>query len=92
LVILDRNVTTGRALYTYRRERSAAAKRAAEALMKDPRFGHLIRAKEREHEQMLTISKTPAAIRAYLDGAPDGLDYEALAQRIRQAVQNGAKI
>jgi hypothetical protein len=92
LVVLDRNMTTGRAIYTYHRERSAAAVRAAQQLMRDPEFGHLIRHKEGEHEQMVTISKTPEAMRAYLDGAPDGRDYEALAQRIRPAMQSGAMI
>lgn len=83
LLILDRVFKPGRATYSYHRERDQAA---LDLLAGYARNGsHLpedIRRKEEEHERMVEIAQTPEQRRAYLDGAPDGLNYEAMSALI----------
>jgi hypothetical protein len=83
LVILDRQFKFGRAAYTYHRERSPAALRRVEELMRVPAYNEVVLHKEAEHRQMEAIARSPTLIRVYLDAAPDGLGYEELARRIR---------
>jgi hypothetical protein len=83
LVILDRQFSAGRAVYTYHRERSLAALREVEELMRDLGYKDTLVHKEAEHRRMEAIANNAALIRDYLDAAPDGFGYEEFARRIR---------
>jgi hypothetical protein len=82
LLLLDRAFGTSRANYTYHREQSEASSRLIESLKGDSRYAEAVRHKEREHQRMAEIAASWPAIRAYLDSAPDGLGYAALANRV----------
>lgn len=86
LVILNREFRTGRARYSYHSARSPDALALVERLGRDPVYRDVVRHKEIEHQKMATIAKSPELMRQFLDAAPDGLDYEALASRIRQGI------
>lgn len=83
LLILDRVFKPGRATYSYHRERDQAAlDLLAEYARNAPHVAEDIRRKEEEHERMVEVAQTPERRRAYLDGAPDGLSYEAMSALI----------
>jgi hypothetical protein len=85
VVILDRVYAQGRGNYTYHLKRSAAADDIIRKLLNDPEFKTVIEHKEREHAQMYAIAQERERMRAYLDAAPDGLNYQALANLITKA-------
>ena len=79
LLILDRAFKPGRATYSYHRERDQAAlDLLADYARNAPHVAEDIRRKEEEHERMVEVAQTPERRRSYLDGAPDGLSYEAM--------------
>jgi hypothetical protein len=80
LLILDRVFTKGEATYSYHRERDTAALALVAKLQADPQYSAFVQAKEKEHAAMLAIARAPGSIRGYLDSAPDGFGYEALAK------------
>jgi hypothetical protein len=80
LLILDRDFSKGEATYSYHLERDAAALAVIATLQADPQYGPFVQAKENEHAAMLAIARSPGLMRGYLDSAPDGLGYEALAR------------
>jgi hypothetical protein len=82
LLVLDRPLTKGRAVYTYHRERGPSAARQVQELMKDPTFRDALLHKEAEHERMGMIARDRTLMLQYLDSAPDGFGYEQLAQRV----------
>lgn len=77
LIVLDQVLREGH-LYTYHREQNDAALAAIKAI--DPRYAHVVVMKNREHETMCDTARDPAKMFAYLNAAPDGLDYARLAR------------
>jgi hypothetical protein len=53
--------------------------------MNEPTYRPILLAKDAEHRRMADIAKDLAAIRQYLDAAPDGRGYEEFSRRIRCA-------
>jgi len=86
LLILDRQFTAGRAIYTYHYQRNANAERQIQILLQKPKFDirykEIIRIKELEHEAMQRIARNKELIRDFLDTAPDGFSYEAIKQLV----------
>lgn len=82
LLILDHEVSTGAAHYSYHDDRSPEAVMAAMALMQDPHVGPIVRHKESEHSQMKAREGSSPLRRAYLDMAPDGFTFDRLAALI----------
>jgi len=83
LLILDRVFKPGRATYSYHRERDQAAlDLLADYARRAPHLAEDIRLKEAEHRRMVEVAQTPEQRRAYLDAAPDGLNYEAMSALI----------
>jgi hypothetical protein len=78
VLVLDRVVLRGHT-YTYYRERTEAARRAARAAAKSsPLSRDLVEMKEHEHSMVLSISKDDSRIREFLDNAPPGCTYDDL--------------
>jgi hypothetical protein len=73
-----------RAEYTYHLDRSAAARRLIDELSADFRYRDALRQKEAEHERMTAISRSDDTIKRYLDAAPAGMGYAAMAKRMRR--------
>ncbi len=84
LIILDREISRGRASFTYHRNLSAAPPVPKE-LLADPRFRLMLQHKEIEHARMAEIAKNLKSMRTYLDAAPDGFGYEQFASIISGA-------
>lgn len=83
LLILDRVFKPGRAIYSYHRKRDQAAlDLLAQYARNAPHVAEDIRLKEEEHKRMVEVAQTPEQRRAYLDGASDGLSYEAMSALI----------
>jgi hypothetical protein len=82
LLILDREITKGRATYTYHPEPTAAAVAQFKELLKDERLRDTLLRKEAEHTRMESVASDPGLIREYLDAAPDGLTYARLAHMV----------
>jgi len=79
LLILDEKIRSGSIEYSYRLKKGEAAMQAeAEMIAHDNRVAGIVRHKEAEHAAMLKMVRTPESIKAYLDAAPDGLDYQTL--------------
>jgi hypothetical protein len=77
ILILDFPIRRARK-YTYHLEKSEAAVAVEKDWLKDIRATDIIRHKAEEHEAMTKLVGDPAAIRVYLDGAPDRINYERL--------------
>lgn len=75
LLILDRAFKSGRAAYTYHRQRDKAALDHLASYARNPMVADDIQRKEHEHRRMADLAGTPGQRRAYLDAAPDGLSY-----------------
>jgi hypothetical protein len=87
-LLADERIVLDAALcaYSYHSARSPDALALVERLGRDPVCRDVVRHKEIEHQKMATIAKSPGLMRQFLDTAPDGLDYEALASCIRQGI------
>lgn len=83
-LILDRVVRAGHR-YTHHRSRTPAALAAAAYAASDTRFAEALAHKEAEHIAMVARAKDSQLMRAYLDAAPDGFDFERLAGLVRAA-------
>lgn len=82
VLILDRIAIPGHA-YTYHKKRDADALRAQrQAASESPSAAAFVEHKEREHAMVERFYGDDASMRAFLDGAPDGLDYESLRGRV----------
>jgi hypothetical protein len=84
VLILDRVVRAGHR-YTYHRSRTPTALAAAAYAASDTRFAEALAQKEAEHIAMVARAKYSQLMRAYLDAAPDGFDFERLAGLVRAA-------
>jgi hypothetical protein len=84
LLVLDRALTRGRVTHTYHREKGEAGEAMEREIERDPRMGWIVAHKRKEHEHMVGLAVDPASMRAFLDAAPDGLDYEKLAAIVRK--------
>lgn len=82
LLILDRVFHSGVTNYSYHLQRSTMGQKIIDGLMSDKSISHLIAHKEQEHQDMERTSKSLDAIIEYLDNAPDGFNYKAMAQLI----------
>ena len=82
VLILDHVYKPGHR-YAYFRERNDAANEVIRTLLDDPQFLLVVRHNEAEHAKMAELSQNTAQMRQYLDAAPDGLSYDALARSIR---------
>jgi hypothetical protein len=69
--------------YTYHRKRDDAANEVIRALRDDPQFAPVVEHKETEHANMAALSRSLSEMEQFLNAAPDGLNYEALARLIR---------
>ena len=58
---------------------------AAAYAASDRRFAEALAQKEAEHIAMVARAKDSQLMRAYLDGTPDGFDFERLAGLVRAA-------
>jgi hypothetical protein len=75
--------------YTYHLERTPEAIAVEERWLREPDAAGLVRHKAAEHERMLRLSADPAAMRAFLDAAPDGLTYVRLASIVTSRCEQG---
>lgn len=82
LTILGRDIEPGWP-WTYHEKRSTEGARIVEELLRDPRTARQISEGEELHRLMVATATSQEHIREYLDGAPDRLDYETLAARMR---------
>jgi hypothetical protein len=82
LLILDREMTKGRATYSYHREQNPSGAAQVKELLKDIRVRGMLLAKQVEHERMKSIANNLDLMRDYLDAAPDGLTFERLARMV----------
>lgn len=78
-VLIMGNIARAGQRYSYHRERSLAGLVIAQELMQDPKVGAMVLQKEEEHLFMVARTKSADLRRSYLDGAPDGLNFERLA-------------
>ena len=80
LILLDHTIRSGKAKYTYHRERS---KESMVELLKLRGVAPVVVAhKEEEHLQMEAISKSDLLIQTYLNAAPPDRNYKALTQML----------
>ena len=82
LVILGREFQPGWK-WTYHTERSEAAKRIIDGLLADRETRYHIGQAEKLHKMMSAVAQQDDRIRTYLDGAPDGMTYEVLKNRVK---------
>ena len=78
VTILDREMAPGWS-YTYHRQRPPEGRALVADLLRYPEIGPAMADAENLHLRMAAMAKSDELIRAYLDGAPDGLNYERLA-------------
>jgi hypothetical protein len=69
--------------YAYHRERNDTANEVIRTMLDDPQCSLVVQQKEAEHANMVKLSRNPGWMRQYLDAAPDGFSYDALARLIR---------
>lgn len=79
LMILDTTVKPGWNGYTYHREMPPVGVEAARKMGADPRTRSQLAELDSRHAMMTAMAKDPAQMLAYLDGAPDGMDYRHMA-------------
>ena len=68
--------------WTYHAERNLEGAQIVEELLADSRTRGEVAEMEEIHRRMVETSKRDDLIRVYLDGAPDGLTYDVLADRV----------
>jgi hypothetical protein len=85
LVIQGRIIAEGWPRYTYHVQRPPAGLAVIKQLMSDPSTRSMVAEQEELHLRMLATANDNALIRAYLDGAPDGLTYDRMAAAVRRA-------
>lgn len=68
--------------YTYHRTRPPQATAMIMEWMRDPSMRELVSQQEEQHMRLASTARRSDLIRVYLDGAPDGLDYERLAAMV----------
>jgi hypothetical protein len=78
LVILDHVLTPGYA-WDYYIDRPQAAIDYNQRLLSDPRARLVIEEAEAQHSLIMDAASSDTKIREYLDGAPDGLNYQKVA-------------
>jgi len=81
LIVSDGILLTGRATYTYHRQRTQAGLLQEMAMMKE--LGPLVVHKAEEHQLMLARAANPALMKAYLDAAPEQQGYDAMKRALQ---------
>ena len=84
LVIHGRVIAEGWPRYKYHLHRPPQGLRIIEQMMADPSTRPMIAEQEELHLRMVATAKRNALIRAYLDGAPDGLTYDRIAAAVKR--------
>jgi len=84
LVIHGRVIAEGWARYTYHMHQPAEGLRVIERMRSDPLTRSMFAEQEELHLRMVATARDNALIRAFLDGAPDGLTYDRIAAAVKQ--------
>jgi len=84
LVIHGRVIVEGWSQYTYHLQRPSDGLRVIEQMMADPSTRPIVAEQDGLHLRMVNTVKDNALIRAYLDGAPDGLTYDCIATAVKR--------
>jgi hypothetical protein len=84
LVIHGRVIADGWPRYTYHLHRPREGLRVVEQMLANSSTRPMVAEQEERHLRMVATTKTNALIRAYLDGAPDGLTYDRIAAAVKQ--------
>ncbi len=87
LIIHGRTYAKGWDRYTYHLQRPPEGQAVIEQLLADTTVGSQIEAGEKLHFQMLVTADNDEPIRVYLDLAPDGVNYNKLAEAVEAARQ-----
>ncbi len=82
VLILDFVYAPGWSGYTYHRERPAEGVAHIEELLRDPQARAFVAASEDLHRTMAATAMSDALIAAYLDNAPDGIDFGRTAELV----------
>lgn len=85
LIIQGATIAAGWPTWAYHADRPPEAIAVLEKLRSSPHAERVIEMEEL-HLRMKATAKNENLIRSYLDGAPDGLHYEALSQKLQDAL------
>jgi hypothetical protein len=83
LVIQGRVVVKGWKSYTYHQQRPREGVSLINKMMSNPTTRQMLIKQKDLHLRMSTTAQNNALIKLYLDGAPDGISYDAIAERVR---------
>ncbi|WP_347403231.1 hypothetical protein [Limobrevibacterium gyesilva] len=84
LVIHGRVIAEGWSRYTYHMHRPLEGLRVIQQMMSNPSTRPMVAEQEELHLRMVATAKNNTLIRAYLDGAPDGLTYDRIATAVKR--------
>jgi len=82
LVVHGREITPGRARYSYHTERPPVGRAALLRLLEDPEKREAAGFAEQLHERVSSLPGDYEAIAEYLSGAPAGMDYVTMAHAL----------